>query len=814
MSTTGGKEVYGINRDVAFADGVVNITNWLQNPGSILPNTPLGAWPDSVLIGRGLVGPFTTSSAMSKAVWIGVIDVGFFLPGDNASSVSVGYNFTVDKGCVALGVAAESGDGIGLSNGSIAIGAGNGAQAGRIRAPYNIAIGHNTFTLEDAPESLVIGAFSTTGGNLEKAIVVAGPQNALEGSYIDYYCSNSILLGSGRIKSFIHPEDGFFPCPNCLAVSSRIGNGEVGSENVVNVLGHASDTSGDPSVDNSIVFMDCTSLAKSQVLLGNRSTIHGAGLLALDSFESSIVGCMSEIFEDSFGSVALAARGLVIQPANVSSVGIGGDTTYLGNFAALSFNYSGYIGDNSLRSIVMLGHVGDDSPESISIGFTSYVGDLSPESVSVGSNPHIWDSCQNCIALGRSPVVGQYCVDVTAVGHNITVGDAAGNGASRVVAMGGPTIVVGDWADSAIAIGSDLRVGIAGVQTTYNGLDIYMFGHTMSIGTDLLGINRVNAFGGYTLVRHGSLSVHSLGFDNTIYENSEYVVAVGDRVFGDTYTLESVLMGHNINVRGAGTINAVVIGGGPDSHFLEDYDYELVLIGSDLRAGFPGLHASANTSEAVLIGHNMRVGTDGLGTDRIVCVGSVHVVNYASSYITALGYEITADHDTEHTVMIGSDLETFAAGSDIVAIGHSQAAGTALAVTKAVLAGSDTTITDGSDYAVALGFAMSFTAGSDHSIAWGQGATVTGPVAMAMGRNSTAGANEWVAGATSHAIHEIIIRGNNGGAINTLRAIDNPGANVSGLYVTYNNGATTTSKNVLAGVLPLPVGSLILYVDP
>jgi len=122
MSSAGGKS--GSTRwPESRLDGVVNITSWLQNPGTVLPNTPSGLWPNSVLVGIGSVGPFTASSIMNSAVWIGRIEFGAFSPGDNQASVSVGYNFVVDKGCVALGKA-EAGDNIGQSNGSIAIGAG------------------------------------------------------------------------------------------------------------------------------------------------------------------------------------------------------------------------------------------------------------------------------------------------------------------------------------------------------------------------------------------------------------------------------------------------------------------------------------------------------------------------------------------------------------------------------------------------------------------------------------------------------------------------------------------------------------------
>jgi len=222
-----------------------------------------------------------------------------------------------------------------------------------------------------------------------------------------------------------------------------------------------------------------------------------------------------------------------------------------------------------------------------------------------------------------------------------------------------------------------------------------------------------------------------------------------------------------------------------------------------------GLNPCRSTN-SVLIGASMRVGTDGIGTDthRDYRVGSCSGLRLLGGL--RLGYTITANHERPMRFWRQS-ITTFASSSDIVAVGRTQAVGTASAVTEGRPPGIRPTVRRWIRQLRGFGFSHELHGRMDHAIAIGQGATVTGPVAMALGRGSTAGANEWVVGATAYSTDEFIIRGNNGGAMRPCAPSTTPTANVSA-----STSRTTTAPPPRAK-MSWPVsfpsgGSLILYV--
>jgi len=175
------------------------------------------------------------------------------------------------------------------------------AQAGRIRAPYNIAIGHNTFTLEMLQRAGLGPVPLTTGGNLAKAIAgVAGPQSPVEGS------SSTILLQQhpawmGKIGVALL-QKAASSLSKLLHYQQKNVKRRVAAKTFIDMLAPGA-MPASPTMMAVSYSWTVPRWRLSQILLGNRNTIHGAGLLALGSFRNhrSWAAC-SRIFEDSFSS--------------------------------------------------------------------------------------------------------------------------------------------------------------------------------------------------------------------------------------------------------------------------------------------------------------------------------------------------------------------------------------------------------------------------------------------------------------------------------------------------------------------------------
>jgi hypothetical protein len=802
---TGGKEVYGIDRSLAFQDGVVNIGLTVNTA-----STPPGQWQNSVIV--GFQDELAPDIDFASSVFVGNLEFRYSHGEDLGSSVAVGlfgfYAGTTMAGGVSLGIAEVS------SNYCVSIGAGSGANS-FVRSDRTIAIGNNTFANNDNPDCIVIGAYASIAPYTQKAIALtfhADFQSDL--GFIGESADNSILFGVGSIGGlgFVYHE-----CVYNFAVNAVIDDLV---DDSICVFGHVGNLDPDENVSsNSFVFGQySSSVSYSQVVIGVNSSIGSLSPPTLfdGSFESVVLGLNTSIDVNSEDCVILSGANCNIGQSTRKAI-ILGSFANTGHDSSGSFNWHGFVGVSSADTTVMLGSIGDNSPAAIAIGFTSYVGSNSSCCASIGSNAHIWDSCVSVVAMGQTAVCGQSCTESVVIGHEVVVGgDVSGYGTYEGMSIGS-AVSVGDSSQYGIAVGFGLQAGLAGPQNSSNCVLVNLFGRSMAVGTDSLVVDRVNGFGGYFFVHSTNTAIHLFGFNQEApAPGTARASMIGSWNSVLSPTDNSILLGSYLQVGengGSGVTYAIAIG---TTCSIYDSGHFVVAIGHSVFAGLSGVHVPPNCTESVLLGHSIGVGLNGVGVTRILAVGAFHTEEYTDTDITALGSDIGAYIGSQYEVLLGNQVTSGAGSTYAVIVGYNLQVGQAAPVAYSVLMGSNSTISDGAGSTIAAGFAMSIAANADHSIVLGAGATVTGSTAIAMGEGATAAANQWVVGATIAPTHEFIIRGalGGGGAINTLRAIDNPASGTSGLFVAYNNGATTASKEILAGTLPLPGGSLILYVDP
>lgn len=131
-----------------------------------------------------------------------------------------------------------------------------------------------------------------------------------------------------------------------------------------------------------------------------------------------------------------------------------------------------------------------------------------------------------------------------------------------------------------------------------------------------------------------------------------------------------------------------------------------------------------------------------------------------------------------------------------VGIGHDVAINNALGCTRSIGIGDGIVITN------------------SNAIAIGTGTTVSGLDGIAFGHGATATASQFIVGdSTNGALHYFAVRGNNGGVLDTIRAIDTPADGETGLTIVFNAAGSYTNKTVKGAVAP-PGGSILLYMDP
>ena len=785
MSTTGGKEVF--IRDVAFERSVVNI-------GSLTTcKTPApGNWDYSVIIGP--MPNLDQSMIFQNAVLIG----------NPILASGVDLDIPVAIGLAGVFGAASTVIGAGIhdlaysytfSDNCVLVGAGYGANVGT-DSPGSVVIGHNLLLDDNSPECILIG--SNTGvpsifQRSERSVALISGTDNFTPSYIYHDSPNSVLLGSGRIGAFDE---------HCFCANGNILDSSPWSTCILGYI--------DENCSYSIVMGQGSSVfSASSTVVGKSSTI------GLDSEESTLIGPNATIGTESNNCVSLTSTtGHIGDRSPFSAlVGIG----FIGDDSFLSFcSVGGSTQDQCGHSINLHGTLALGCGGSVCIGFGSTINGLAVDELCMGKNAQLGVSTSGCLAIGVSPVVGTLCQDVSAIGHSLAVGDiGAGTGALSAVIMGA-NCRIGDRCENTAAIGFELNTGDPGIQAARSTSDIFMFGYDMDIGiASLYDTHQVLAMGGYHLVEDDCVAHVVVGFDNIVYSGSSYGISLGDEAIIGKECVDTMAAGHDVLVgdpAGTGAAANYAIG---SNLRIGDSCFDCVAIGHEVRQGKAGpIAVPPNCTDLIGIGHSidisvtdvntyqaMGIGTTlaiGQGCTTVVTAGFSNTVQYGGLGITAIGDTILIYHGASNNHAIGhaitlGDVETFSGRNNIVAVGSN--------------------LEIQGNYIISIGFTHSINTASSDLIGIGNGITMTGSVAIALGSGVGATSNQFVAGSTASPYHTFVVRGNNGGAIDTLVAIDNPVAGSTGLSITFNDGATTASKVVKAAAVP-PGGSLVLYMTP
>jgi hypothetical protein len=373
------------------------------------------------------------------------------------------------------------------------------------------------------------------------------------------------------------------------------------------------------------------------------------------------------------------------------------------------------------------------------------------------------------IASGSHPVgsapIGGGSLNGLVVGRNASIGAGAPN---AIAAGNGAT--VGAGCTGAIAFGLNTVAGTGGSS------------NCVAIGT------------GSVLGPGCTSSLAAMGASVSVTGGGSYDIAIGDGVVLPGGCIASVALGRNIAFLVGGISETVAIGVG-------------ITIGS-------------NATRSVVIGPSNTVGAY---SQSGVVIGDGNTLGLFAAPtrtgLVVLGYGNTIGDESTGNVVAGTSITVYGAGNVVLGAGS---------VGTAMVPRNYNVCIDGNiatDYAVAIGAASAIIGGGEGSIAIGAGATVTiagmNPVVgIAIGYGAEAADNQCVIGYNLGAgvpkvIKEFIVRGkaNDATPLDTIRAIDTPGANETGLFVPYYDGANYTSKQIKAAVAP-PGGSLLLYIDP
>lgn len=306
-----------------------------------------------------------------------------------------------------------------------------------------------------------------------------------------------------------------------------------------------------------------------------------------------------------------------------------------------------------------------------------------------------------------------------------------------------------------------------------------------------------------------------LGTASAIGDSSEDTILMGAASSIGVFASHTVVIGFNSSA-GGGCSYSVVIGdvASTAANFV-------VVVGQ-------GAFALAGATGASVYG--IQCSVDGVGYSSAFGSNS----HTASTHSRAWGDQIVIATGSTGSLAIGDGFGGYTVGDlcpGSIAIGSNVHVGTIYAFNPGLVGclqchaiGDNSSIGDGSSFVTVFDstagttcqnsfVAVNSTVSNAVVNAFAIAGQITGSTAIAL--FGAAGANECVIGGllAATAFHLFNVKGFNGGSLDVLKAVDNPGANDTGLTVTYNDGATTTSKQISAAVAP-PVGALLLYMLP
>jgi hypothetical protein len=409
-------------------------------------------------------------------------------------------------------------------------------------------------------------------------------------------------------------------------------------------------------------------------------------------------------------------------------------------------------------------------------------------------------------------------------------------GSSAGTCIGNACRIVGS---SNTAVGRNVVVNTTSAPTdNYQSVGV-------GVSVNVQGINS-QGVGSFLTVTGDQSCAH--GSDGTLVGKNSVLVAVGDSFSHSTlYGSQCVVIGHSISVGEVGSpvdyaiacgseasvvgIGGVAIGRSAFAGVGGESGASNVAVGdgaianNDLRGGYGavsvGVSANGYGDGNVLVGAASSV----FGTSN-VAIGQSHVVGTAAAdfdFNTVCGYQsavwggdsvvigrehtvgVDVDHTTDRVVVVGSAIEVATAAELSIAIGF------------------DMTVAGTGNIVIGSGAGSGALASS--GIAVGEGATVSHAISAVFGVQAVStAANQVVFGTSAStgafAVHDFVVRGYNGGVLNTLEAIDNPvdsgnpDRGVTGLTVVYIQNNVVTNKTLKAApYASLPAGALVAYFE-
>jgi trimeric autotransporter adhesin len=374
------------------------------------------------------------------------------------------------------------------------------------------------------------------------------------------------------------------------------------------------------------------------------------------------------------------------------------------------------------------------------------------------------------VVVGTDVVVPAKSSNVVALGSSVVIGSNSGLGTKYAVVVGNAAKVEGN---GAIAVGS---VAFA------------LCENSMSLGTSSLA-GGVGAFAAGLGAIAGALHVVAIGPSAWGYGEDGVVVGPVNTANNRFDVLYGSRLTTPINGSGAasGTIDSVSDAGG-GSVTIHSSD-----IPAGLLAGQSVTIAGTTTYDGTFVVSNVTAATfDIVHVWSVTAAGSYTVIA-ADGYNIYLGINIvdngrTGNADTNQ-VAIGTDIVV--AGSRVVVIGAS--AGSSTGASSSGVIGPSANVSHSS------------------SMVFGSGATSTSNNQVVFGLSGGGSPG-------SQAVHEFVVRGYNGGNLNTLGVIDNPTDSgdpnlaVTGLSVVVIQNTALANKTLKAAPLAnLPGGALVAY---
>jgi len=454
--------------------------------------------------------------------------------------------------------------------------------------------------------------------------------------------------------------------------------------------------------------------------------------------------------------------------------------------------------------------------QSLVVGNSCAIADSTSQSTALGYNASVASNAS--FAVGTAVSVGGGGAVQGIVGEFVTHGEGG-----YIIYSYGSEISVGDHNSYVLACGAQLNVGSGTGEIT-------LVAHQCSVGDD----SQACAVFGRALQVLGTGDTVQLFGDSVVTQDASHLLAAGISITTGTGLSYSTLVGNNLSV-GDSCDQDLVVGSYVTLADSAERNIVLSVNTSTDPVSVDGTwniilrtRGSLTITDAVTC---VIIGADAYAVNNSVAIGTGAMVLGIGNSNVALGDTAVLGAGTELScALIDSDVGADGIDSFVAIVSHiGDTCGNCLSLVGSGVAfgGAGTT------YSAAL-VASFVGSDSDHCLAMIGGGVpdhsfncaavgfqaATGTVAsFALGSQASALSHQIVIGASADNcdVNDLTVNGllaDGTTAIVVLHAVASPAAGgLTGLSVTYNDGAAITSKTVKAATSPGPT-ALLLYLDP